>query len=418
MPYYLIKGEAHIYYPDTPLQGPQPDGDTIKFKPDNPQLIERLTRLGGVPASFNKRQMVNCRFDAIDALELHYSGSHQQLSGASRARDTLLNMVGFGSVTYFPNHPLVPQSVERHPRRIHILANSIDAYGRVIAFVFAGDVPEIDGAQIFLGVDRVNDSTNVRLLRSGEVYPAFYASLPLDLRQHFGNVARAARTAGLSIWPDNVGTVEKPASVPTLAAAETLAIWPKLYRRLTTYFSSGHTGLAEFEQWLRADKTRDDALLLPNQQPGNLHDVIRITGDRISLLFPPEDLVIQEKGAASTPTPPPVPKQPASANALKIVAALVNPLGADAGKERVTLLNRSPEPISLNGWKLADKSNRRLPLTGTLAGGGIQQIALTTKLPLANTGDTISILDPSDQLVDQVSYTGQDAKREGWSLIF
>ena len=46
MPYKLIKGEFHIFYPDQPRQGPEPDGDTVKFKPDDPTLVRGLPRSG------------------------------------------------------------------------------------------------------------------------------------------------------------------------------------------------------------------------------------------------------------------------------------------------------------------------------------------------------------------------------------
>ena len=42
MPYSLIKGSFHIFYPANPLSGPEPDGDTIKFQPDDKHLVELL----------------------------------------------------------------------------------------------------------------------------------------------------------------------------------------------------------------------------------------------------------------------------------------------------------------------------------------------------------------------------------------
>ena len=36
----LLTGEFVIRYPDLPRSGPQPDGDTIKFAPDSPSLVE------------------------------------------------------------------------------------------------------------------------------------------------------------------------------------------------------------------------------------------------------------------------------------------------------------------------------------------------------------------------------------------
>jgi hypothetical protein len=67
--YTLIKGEYHIFYPDAPRGGPEPDGDTIKFRPDNPQFIRSLPNQGR-PPKFNRRKMTNIRFEGIDTLDI------------------------------------------------------------------------------------------------------------------------------------------------------------------------------------------------------------------------------------------------------------------------------------------------------------------------------------------------------------
>src|SRR5215216_2623522 len=94
MSYTLIKGEFHIFYPDIPRQGPEPDGDTVKFRPDNPILVERLERPGGIGPDFNGRNMINLRLEGIDALETHFDDMHQNLELALAARDALLQRLG------------------------------------------------------------------------------------------------------------------------------------------------------------------------------------------------------------------------------------------------------------------------------------------------------------------------------------
>jgi len=44
MTYTVLNGQFVIRYPDAPRQGPEPDGDTIKFLPDTPSLVEALPR--------------------------------------------------------------------------------------------------------------------------------------------------------------------------------------------------------------------------------------------------------------------------------------------------------------------------------------------------------------------------------------
>ena len=67
MSYTLIKGYFHIHYPATPLNGPEPDGDTLKFQPDDRALIIALPK-PNQPASFNRDGITSIRFEGIDAL--------------------------------------------------------------------------------------------------------------------------------------------------------------------------------------------------------------------------------------------------------------------------------------------------------------------------------------------------------------
>ncbi|GAA1001879.1 hypothetical protein GCM10009555_107230 [Acrocarpospora macrocephala] len=103
---------------------------------------------------------------------------------------------------------------------------------------------------------------------------------------------------------------------------------------------------------------------------------------------------------------------------LRIVAALVNPVGPAPEAETVTLLNASPGPISLVGWHLADQAKRTLPLTGSLAPGEALRLPVTAGLQLGNNGGAITLLDPAGLKVHGVSYTKEQAGREGWTLTF
>ena len=44
---------------------------------------------------------------------------------------------------------------------------------------------------------------------------------------------------------------------------------------------------------------------------------------------------------------------------LRIVAALVNPIGPAPESETVTLINPGADPIDLTGWSLVDRQQRR-----------------------------------------------------------
>ena len=297
MPYRLIKGTFALHYQGQRHVGSKPDGDSAWFKPDRPQL---LNDLGGRNPDLNGGGFAQLRFEGIDALELHYPGSaHQHKNASVAARDFLLNKMGFTNVVYAPN-PNIPTSVRSSvPPNIrgYILSRTIDPFGRPVSFVFSGAAPEADGANVFLCVNRLGLSVNAMLMKEGHVYPAYYGAreniggLPWDLRDHLTELADRAWERDKGVW-----AVDKSRSNPKIknkVELMKLAIWPKLYRRLAVYFNDGNTGLGNFENWLRARPDRDDRLwIIPRAEEGNMHDIFEINGNKINMLFWPEDLII------------------------------------------------------------------------------------------------------------------------------
>jgi endonuclease YncB( thermonuclease family) len=421
MPYKLIKGEFHIFYPDRPRQGPEPDGDTLKFLPANPQLVEQLHRENPGTASpdFNDRGMINLRFEGIDALETHFKGAHQDLTWAIAARDAVLQKSGFENVQFWDDLPNKVKAVQPHPLPGYILANTLDSHGRIIAFVYSGTSSLMDGSEVWLDVPTLEASMNAQLLAEGLVYPAFYTTLPIELKDKLAALTVQAREKGLGLWQSATATLESPATIAELATLKTLVIWPKLFRRLVSYFAGGYSNLSQFVTWLRADpRDRDDRVLLPNRELGNMHDLIRIEGDRLSMLYSPEDVIILPDNASGGTPPVPSP-QPREAGQVRIVAALVNPIGTDKDKEVVTLLNLSPQSVSLEGWAIKDREAKQGELlTGTLEPGEVRQVRLSSQVQLGNRGDTITLVDESGHIIDQVSYKAEQAAREGWTLVF
>jgi hypothetical protein len=103
---------------------------------------------------------------------------------------------------------------------------------------------------------------------------------------------------------------------------------------------------------------------------------------------------------------------------VRIVGALVNPIGPAPEAETVTLLNASPEPINLSGWQLADRMKNKQTLSGTIAPGATFVASLTSNVQLGNKGGIITLLNDRGLKVDGVSYTAQQARHEGWTLVF
>jgi uncharacterized protein YukJ len=103
---------------------------------------------------------------------------------------------------------------------------------------------------------------------------------------------------------------------------------------------------------------------------------------------------------------------------VRIVGALVNPIGPAPEAESITLLNASPEPVELATWEIADRLKNKQSLTGTIAAGVTLTVPVQPPVQLGNRGGIITLLDDQGLKVDGVSYTEQQAQREGWTLVF
>ena len=103
---------------------------------------------------------------------------------------------------------------------------------------------------------------------------------------------------------------------------------------------------------------------------------------------------------------------------IRIVAALVNPIGAGPEAETVTILNRTAEEIPLDRWSLADRNKNKQVLGGSIAAGAARVIALSNDVQLSNKGGIITLLNAQGLKVDGVSYTKAQALPEGWTAVF
>ena len=103
---------------------------------------------------------------------------------------------------------------------------------------------------------------------------------------------------------------------------------------------------------------------------------------------------------------------------IRIMAALVNPIGPAPEQETVTLLNTTAQPISLNGWSLADKAKNKMPLSGTIAAGATLLVKVQVPVQLSNQGDIITLLNANGLKVHGVSYTRAQATKEGETIVF
>jgi len=126
---------------------------------------------------------------------------------------------------------------------------------------------------------------------------------------------------------------------------------------------------------------------------------------------------------AGQPTPVVVPLASNTTNSpVRIIAALINPLGDDPGKETVTLINTQSASVSLEGWCLLDAMNNRYVLSdqaNILAAGATTAITLPrNSIQLSNKGGEIRLLNRDGKFVHSVSYTKSQAQEQGRTLVF
>ncbi len=104
---------------------------------------------------------------------------------------------------------------------------------------------------------------------------------------------------------------------------------------------------------------------------------------------------------------------------IKIIAALLNPIGDEIGQESVTILNTSSQNLNLKGWSIMDNNGsiENIP-DGILPAGSTLRISLSDTIRLSNRGGTISLLNTENQVIDIVNYSENEASEEGRTMVF
>lgn len=283
MGFYVIKGTFHVV-------GYSPDGDSIKFKADNPEAWDLLD---GAMVSMNGRGHAQLRLEAIDSLETHYQGEHQPLNQAFDAMEFLLD--GLGITNYQMNAAQTRIISANDGVRGYILSRAVERNHRPISFVFVGDPPEEDWTNIYFSVERLKDSLNYKSVVAGMSYPTYYEGFFSDLREALSDAAKDARAAGLGVWAED--RTNSGFDVPNLAKLEDEhIILPKLFRRLASFLDGGGT-VGGFKAYLAALREKVAIIGSPNF-PGthftHFDTIIEVAGDVVQMTELPEYLVFGE----------------------------------------------------------------------------------------------------------------------------
>ncbi|MFI5502627.1 hypothetical protein ACIA5E_26515 [Nocardia asteroides] len=143
MPFLLISG-AFV------AVGAQPDGDSVRFRPDDPALWDRVG--GPHRVKRNASGAAQLRLDGIDSLETHYTPrhgtrTHQPLPLAHAAASELLAWLGFTGVVRNASETVTAADQDTVPG--FILTRGADLHGRCVAFAGRGPAPDASGTEMF-----------------------------------------------------------------------------------------------------------------------------------------------------------------------------------------------------------------------------------------------------------------------------
>jgi endonuclease YncB( thermonuclease family) len=303
VPFLIITGTFHLVG-RTPAGNPSgfaPDGDSVQFRPTNPSLLERLTRVER-PYRLSSIGSTQLRFEGIDALELHFDGSHQPRPLADRARDFLTGELDLNPVPYrAPANIRVRPPVERDATPGYILSRALEVTGRPVAFAFVAVPPAPAGSEVFLRAGLLRQSLNYRSLDRGQSYPLFYDTLFADLRTVLAEAATTARQARRGLWRSDRSRSGLVVRSQT-DLEQNGVIFPKLFRRLTEYLRRQGRDLSGFLPWLEA--TREQVLELPTRSFTHFEDVLDVQANTIKLRPRPEELVFVSAKSTSTVAAP------------------------------------------------------------------------------------------------------------------
>lgn len=275
--------------------GKEPDGDSVRFIPDNQQFVRELKNSSRV--KFSSDGSVQLRFEAIDAPELHFGKEAQPLGAESR--DALLKLMGFSNIQY-TNAGL--QVLASSPARVRgaILSTAAEANGRPISYVLLDrDAANLkDGSSIGVDENILRRTLNDRMLENGLAYLTVYNTTPESHRAFLRGVSATARQAKKGVW-----AVDKTSDF-TLDNQDSVGvrgqlILPKLFRRATSYFQDRAKGKfnGSLTSWVTSSSLRgqsqNDAVSVGGSSK-RLSDLLTQQGRRVQFKADVLDVVFGE----------------------------------------------------------------------------------------------------------------------------
>ena len=263
------------------VMGKQPDGDSVRFVPDEADALARIYRAHLLRPSRTDGSH-QLRLEGIDAPETHYGGHAQPLG--HEARDHFLKRVlGFGRLEFKGETVAAAR-----PKTLKgaILTQSADVHGRPICYLLReGDTanPFDDTATGRVEPDRLAQTANLAMLQAGFAYPLLYTSTPREHRAVFTEAGRRARDEKLGVWDLDASprfALQDRGSIDAGAPAAQL-VFPKLFRRATDYLTAVERGFeGDLVDWLERNGTEDDLVVVNGTNEVPLSVLLRRENDR------------------------------------------------------------------------------------------------------------------------------------------
>lgn len=269
--------------------GKQPDGDSIRFVPDTPELLDSLRRSFRIRRSSDGS--VQLRLEGIDAPETHYGALAQPLG--AEARDALLDLCGFREIRR-EGEEVVAATPERRPTAI--LSELVDANGRPVCILLV-DQALPDGEYVEVDEETLRRSANTALLGDGSAYLTLYDSCAPPIRAVLREIAADARERRFGVWGRDETAAFELVDQESIGPDGQLVL-PKLFRRCSDYLRTRAPG-ETLADWLRThgppERPEDDQAVVGGSRETRLSEIVEQRGTTIEFPVDLLDIVFVEK---------------------------------------------------------------------------------------------------------------------------
>lgn len=256
------------------IEGYKPDGDSVRFIADDIKDWDLLENAKSIYQEYldtpqnqketnpDQKNSVQLRFEGIDTPEFGDGIERQPLG--KEARDFSLQFLGYQQIEFTPQGKQVRRANPNRTRGV-LLSRSAPSgtQGRPVVYVFKeSDWDFSQAKETLIKPMWLEKTLNYALMQKGFAFPEYYLSLPASHREVFKQAVFQARKDKLGIHlVDQSANFSAENFVQLTEQGE--LIFPKLYRRLKSYFAARDdkkTSLSFFD-FLRQGKVENDQLI-------------------------------------------------------------------------------------------------------------------------------------------------------------